>query len=84
MNEDQERKRRQEMAGMHSAQLAEIFDNVVILATCTENGQTTLTHAIKGDWYAARGMAQSFIEADQNDELSTGIANKIQISEDDD
>ncbi len=84
MTEQEERAHRQEMAGMHAAQLAEVFDNVIILATYTENGQTIMTQAIKGDWYAARGMAQFFIEDDQNGALSTDIANKIQISEEDD
>ena len=84
MSEEQERAQRREMAGMHAAQLAEVFDNVIILATCTENGDTIMSQAIKGDWYAAKGMAHAFIESDQNECLSSGIADKIQISGDDD
>lgn len=84
MSEEQGRKQRCEMAGMHAAQLAEVFDNVIILASYTENGVTQKTQVINGDWFAAKGMAHAFIEEDQNDCLSTGIADKIQIVDEDD
>lgn len=57
-----------------AARLGEHFDAVQILASGNEEGLTFCCKRGVGNWYARRGMAHEFINADQAQEIAHQIA----------
>jgi hypothetical protein len=84
MNAQEQYEERQKWINDHAAQLAEHFDSVLILVTVAEEGASKCLNGHSGNWFACKGAAHAFIEAEQSDSLSEDIASKIHIQTDED
>ena len=60
-----------------AAELFEHFDSVQILASKTEQGESTAFYRGGGDWYSRQGMAHEFIKRSQQQDLASFIADEL-------
>lgn len=58
-------------------QLAEHFDSVLILVSYNEEGYTRAAIKRAGNYYASKGLAQEWLEEEQQKEAANAIAEKL-------
>lgn len=56
----------------HSMGLGEQFENVRILVSFNEEGETKMMHDGCGNWYCSTGMARAFLLRDEIEERRHG------------
>lgn len=74
---------RLEILKRHTAELAEIYDSVQVLASwLAPDGRTLSQKQGSGDWYARKGLAHEFIEENIAEDTATQIARKLEPPDD--
>lgn len=63
-------------------QLAEHFDSVLILVSYNEEGFTRAAVKRAGNFYACKGLAQEFIEEEQQKDAAFHLAEKLRENTD--
>ena len=59
--------------------MTEHGDAIQILFTCTENGESHMLSVGAGNWYARKGMAETFLDQDRQVDQANFISEAICI-----